>query len=517
MKRLRKIVILAMVIIFSLPIVACSKKESEDKTLTIGAGRDFVEGSGKVNYLHKTTNVWESLIALDEDMNPIPELAEKMEVSNDGLTWIITLKEDVKFHDNTELNAEIAKANLERTYHFSPKEKKVVEEYKNSDMGEIEEITVVNDYKLEVKHKSPVPDFDSRLAYTNGQMFSLASFNEDGQINTPIGSGPFKYDNYDEANLVLTLTRFDGYRKGEPKLSKVIFKSIPDADTRLAALKSGEIDAISDVGAIIPTQAKSIKEDENLELKEKQVSTNHYLNVNMNEGKIFSNNNLRTALSLAIDRETIVKELLEGYGLPAKSTITTLSKTWQKDVGYEYDIEKSKQLAKEALGDTRGSAVIVLNSSLIGRWPYQDVAVFMKAKLEEIGIDASIEIVDSATWSDRMKKGDYDITISPYTITTGEPNFFFEPHMASYGSNNKGRSYGYKNQKVDDLIKSASCEMDINKRKDYYNELQTIAKEEGPVIPIWHDITLYAINKKVQKFELDLTFWPDLYKVDIKE
>lgn len=503
--------------------VVADKEEVEEvendgeKILTIAAGRDFYQGPTKLSYLHKTTNVWESLMKLDEDMNPEVELAESMRVSEDGLTWTIVLPKGIKFHDGTELTAEVAKINLERTYHFSPKEKKSVPEYKNiDDMGDIQTIKVVDDYTLQVTHTQPVPDFDSRLAYTNGQMFSLASFNEDGQIETPYGSGPVKFESYDAENMIITLSAFEDYRKGDIKLDGVIFKNIKDADTRLAALKSGEIDVIADVGAIMPAQAKAIETEEELVLKEKQVSTNHYFYLNRNEGKAFASNQLREAFSLSIPRDIIVETLLEGYGAPATSVITDLAKTWYKDVGYTYDVEAAKTIIeKELLGDTQ-ELVILLNSSFLGRWPYQDTALLMLSQLEAIGLKGRIETVDSPTWADKLAKGEYDITLAPYTITTGEPNFFFGPHMSTTGSLNKGRSYGYSNTAVDELIEKASYELDLNNRANYYHELQDIAKTEGPLIPIWYDVAAYAMDKDVTGFELDVTFWPDLFEVDME-
>ncbi|MCO5385279.1 MAG: hypothetical protein NHB14_05350 [Desulfosporosinus sp.] len=87
--------------------------------------------------------------------------------------------------------------------------------------------------------------------------------------------------------------------------------------------------------------------------------------------------------------------------------------------------------------------------------------------------------------------------------------------MLSTGDLNKNRSYGYKNNEADKLISQAAVEKDAGKRRQLYLELQKIAAEQGPLTPIYHDITLYACNIKVKNFELDASFKPDLAKVEI--
>lgn len=493
-------------------------KEKTEKVLTIGAGRTFWYGPTKMNYMHKSTNVWESLVTLDENMNPVPDLAKEIGVSEDGLTWKIVLHEGIKFHDGSELTAEVAKANLKRVYHFSSKEKKCVKDYKNIvSMGEIEEIKVNSDYELEVKHKKPIPDFDARLAYYNGEMFSMASFNEDGQVVKPIGTGVVKFDSYDEKTEVLTLTKFDEYRNGAANVDKVIFKSIPDADTRLSALRSGEIDAIADVGSILPAQAQIIEGDSNLELQDQAVGTNHYIFMNMSEGNTFSNPVVREALSLLVDRKLILETILEGHGTAAGSVVTNNSKKFFSNVGYEHNSEKAKELIDKNSSSIEKPVKILLSSSLIGRWPYKDVMVLLQGELKKVGIESEIEIVDAPTWSEKMSKGEYDLTMGPDTVSTAEPLEFFNRHMAKDGDTNVSRMYGYENKRVDELLSLVANETNEAKRVEYYKELQEIAKTEGPMIPVWHDSALFATNKKVKNFTLDLNFWPDLHKVVIEE
>ena len=492
--------------------------ESGPKSITVAAGRTFWQGSTTNIYLHGSTNVWESLVMIDGDMNATMQLAESVSVSSDGLTWTIKLKDNVKFHDGSVLNAETAIFNLDRRYHYNSAIKGYDAEYaKSSEYGKIVDMSVVDDLTFTVTHESAIPDFDLLLSYEASAMFAMSSFDDEKAIQNPIGTGPYKYEAYDESQQILTLSRFDDYRLGTPNLDEVKFQNIADATARLAALKSGAIDVISDVGGIMPQQAAEVLADENLALAERQVSTVHYICMNTSEGKLFNNKDLRNALSMSVDQESIVNDLLLGYGAEAVSVLTDLSTDWTVDCGYNFDPEAAKTLKENAVGTETQNAVIVISSALTGRWPYQDVALMLQAQLAEIGIAATIETLDAATWGERLKNGDYDISIHPFTVSAGEPNFFFTRNIRTGGSNNVARGYGISNPELDELMVKVAVEPDKAVRQEIYAQMQQIVKEQDYIIPAWYDVTIYAMNKRVQNFEIDVIFCPNMFAVDVIE
>jgi peptide/nickel transport system substrate-binding protein len=452
----------------------------------------------------------------DDDMEPIMHLAESVTPSADGLTWTITIRRGVKFHDGSDFTAEVAAYNLERLYRWNSATRAFDPEFARAGpFGAITGFNVISDYVFTVTHAAPIPDFDARLSLENSAMFAMASFDgEDRVIRHPYGTGPFYYAEYDEPNQILRLENFAGYRLGVPNVDTIFFYNIPDASTRLAALQSGEIDVISDVGGIMPQQAAAVLADPNLILKERQVSTIHYVALNNNDGRLFSDVRMRNAISLSIDRNTIVDFLLLGYGVEAISVITDLSANWVVDCGYRFDPGEAKALV-DAAGGSGTEAVILVNSGLTGRWPYQDVAVMLQSQLVEIGINARIETADSATWTERMREGDYDITIHPFTVSAGEPNLFFVHNIASNGSNNISRNYGISNPEIDDLIARTAIEGNVAARRQNSAEIQRRVRANDYIIPVWYDVTLYAMNNRVINFNLDVLFCPDLFVVDI--
>lgn len=516
---MKKIIHITFFIGMMFLLVACGTKtstkldiddniEEAQQKLVIGVGRDFYEGPASPTYLHGSTNVWESLTYLNDQLEPVAELAESWDVLNDGRTWRFNLRHGVYFHDGTPFNAEVAAYNLNRILNH-PKKAGIELAY-----GNITDIKVVDEYTLEITHTVAMPEFPRMLSYYSSPMFSLASFDDNDDIIKPIGTGPFMFQEYikDEA---ITLVKNDKYWGDTPILDQVIFKFIADPNTRLAALQSGEVDALSDVGAVMPEHGSIIEEDDNLILKTKLVGTTHYLFFNKNN--LFKDNDLSLAVSHALDRQLLVDTVLEGYGIPGISVITPAAENWlNKEEGILYDMNNAKELAKQSLHGEEAKVKLLLHSGISSRWPYKAIAEIMQDQLKELNLEVNIEMVDAGEWAKRLKDGNYDITIGPFTLMTGDPNFFFSTHMFSEGELNKNRSYGYNNPEVDDLITKAAVERDDSKRREMYFKLQDIAQKEGPVVPIYHDVTLYAFNKKVNNFELDVSFKPSLGAVEIK-
>ena len=250
-------------------------------------------------------------------------------------------------------------------------------------------------------------------------------------------------------------------------------------------------------------------------MQDRLVSTVHSLYLNTTEGRLFSDVNMRRALSASVDRDTIVNGLIQGYGEAAISMLTSAGPTWVTDCGYTFDPATAQSYKEAAVGADTPACTILLSSGMLGRWPYQDTAVMLQSQLKEIGIAAEIEIVDAATWSERLNAGDYDVTLSPFTVSAGEPNYFFVRNVQTGGSNNAARSYGISDPQIDALIEAVAVQPDRNQRIADYQELQRLVKDQEYIIPMWYDVTIYAMNNRVQNFNLDVTFCPDLFAVDV--
>ncbi len=506
-------VILLVLLVFSLFMPGCKNaarqavpESPKDDTslppqeLVIGIGRNFYEGPESAVFLHGSTGVWESLTYLSEDMLPKPQLALSLTPNQEATRWTVRLRPGVRFHDGTPLTAEVVKANVDR----------VLKNPKFDSYGtflKLEKAEVSGEMEIVFVFSQPEPAFPLKVNYHGFPVFSPASFDADGKITVPYGSGPFKYYDYikDEA---LILVRNEDYWGEKPRLEKVTFKPVPDPSTRLAALQAGEIDAIADVGGVLPVQAAIVEKDPGLELRSRLVTTTHYLLFN-NQKPPFNQTDLRRAVSLVLDRQLVVNELLAGYGEPADCFFTPLAREYVVRGLWQSDRQKAQVLAAGAGGQ---KVLLLVSSALANRWPYKPLAEILQAKLSELGLQVEIQMLEAGAWAEALKNGNYNLTLTPYTFMTGDPDFVFGRWLLSGGQMNISRGLGYSNAEVDRLTGAAAMESDPVKRKELYALLQEIVSKEVPMAPVFHDVTLYAYRKKVKDLTLDAYFRPSLEK-----
>lgn len=126
-------------------------------------------------------------------------------------------------------------------------------------------------------------------------------------------------------------------------------------------------------------------------------------------------------------------------------------------------------------------------------------------------------MMEAGAWSEALKSGNYHMSLSPYTLMTGDPDFYFGRWIYSDGQMNRARGVGYRSSEADRLVLNAARETDVAKRKALYGELQKLVAEDVPVVPLFNDVSLYAVRKEVKGLKLDPFFKPSLEKVWLSE
>ncbi len=472
--------------------------------ITIGIGRDLYYGGTDWHIVHGSLLIWEPLIYPDENMEPQPYLAESWEPNQDLTEWTFSLKDGITFQDGSPLTAQVAVENLMGIHeNYTP-------------LPTLDRMEVIDELTFKIILTDPTPALPDLLVFFESAMLSPGTRDQEG-VDTPIpyGTGPYQFvDTIDGEQIILE--RNEDYW-GEPALTRrVIYRYIPDATARLQALQSGEIDAIADVGSLIPSQGEIIEADPDLKLETVDVLTTHYLFFNTDQLP-FDDPRLRQAVSMAIDRQLIVDEAIYGYGVPGTSLITQLAEAWvNPEASPIYDLESAKALAESVLGDQRVEVIFVLNSGLANRWPYGEIAQIVQFELADLGIDVQIQTVEGGTWNDMLANDQYQISMRPYTMSSGDPDDFMTYWARPDGIFNKNYSISYQNDQIQSLVDQAVSEIDPDTRKDLYDQIQALLIEDVPFTPIYHEATLYAMQKDVYDLTLDALFRPTLdimYKV----
>lgn len=483
-------------------VVATPAGGISDKELILAAPRDLAPGVKDPYFTSSLLQVWESLVTVDEDWMPAPQLAESWRVSDDGLTWTFVLRQDVRFSDGTPFTADVVIANVERNLKSSPKQSPFYSFDATTAYGDFNRVAKVDEYTVQFIHNTPQPTFPAQIATYFSAMFAPSSFDEAGDFKEfPIGSGPFMVvEHVPEQYVVLQAN--PQYRGAAPRSRQVRIRVIPDGNTRASALRAGEVHGVIDLSAIQPALAQSLIATGEFVQSTALNTIMHYIFVN-GVTEPWSDVRLRQAISLAIDRQYIVDTIWQGYGAPAGSIISPIARYWHDPaIQLPYDPEQAVALAKEVLGDQRLSATILVPSFLTTGDPYKPYAEYLQAALKPLGIDAEIQILEYATVREMAAAGDYQLAIRRQGLWSSEPASFFDNYMGCERGQNLDWSLNFCDEEVESMLTELQQTFDLTKRQTAHYRLQAIAAERLPVIPVLYEQGLIVFHRDVEGYRL---------------
>ncbi|UKS60614.1 ABC transporter substrate-binding protein [Bacillus toyonensis] len=461
-----------------------------------------------------TSVIFASLVSTDKQGKPIPELAEKWDVSSDQLTYTFHLRKDLKFSDGSPLTADDVAFTLtllhDKAYEgeidISQYAVKGGKEYKEGKATSIEGIQVVDPQTIKITTEK----VNSQAIFVlGGTVLSKAYYGKDYKQNTsldylkelygkPIAAGPYKFEKYIPGQEVRFVAN-ENYYAGKPKIPNFIYK-ITSGDTKLQLFQTGEVDYTGlGTGDEILEQAKGL-EFANIQIETAASFSYIYMN---NNKPYLKDKKVRQALIYGLDRKKYVDTALKGYGTVANVPIhpTSWAYTEEEVNKYEYDKEKAKKLLDEA-GWKVGSDGVrekdgqKLKLSYFGPSSAKDSDLLIpiaKENYKEIGVEFNPEFMDFNTMLSKVNKGDYDLA-SVSTPITSDPS----ETAGEYLSGVNDKSLGYKNAKVDELIKKGIETVDIEKRKPIYKELYKELSDDPPVILLNYRRTITGYNGNIK-------------------
>ncbi len=488
-----------LISLFSIMIPAAYAHAESEKEVVLAAPRDVAPGENDFYYTSVICHVWEPLVAVDEDWNPVAGLATSWEMSEDGTEWVFQLREGVRFHDGEAFNADAVLANFDRYQNASPGKSKFYTFRMGRFYPDFEKIEKLDDYTVKLTFTKASPTLIYYMTNFGSPMFSPKSFDDEGKfVDTAAGTGPFKVIEH-VLDQYVVLERFDDYYGDKAQTTRVRIKVIPDGNTRFSALRSEEILGVLDLGAMQPNLAKELEKEERFEVSVEKSSIIHYLAPNGTKFP-FNDVRMRQAVSLIIDRQLIINEFYAGYPAPA-AHILNYASPFYHELPVLYDPEKAKALAKEVLGDAHHSIDLIMPSSFVKKYPYKEQGEYIQAVLSELGLDATIKIMEFGALSDAMKKGNYDLCMRIQGLPNGEPYSILNSFMRSDSGQNKSYSLGYSNLKTDELLDTLAQTLKVEERAKLYTQLQEISAQELPFIPLFNDVALLVYNTKITDYQ----------------
>jgi len=446
----------------------------------------------------------DTLITKDLQGNAIPALARSWTVSGDGLTWTFQLRNDVKFHDGTPLNALAVKASIERA--LAPETKSPIA---GSLFGPVASVQATGDFTVVIKLKEPFAPFLDNLTDPRAMIVSPQAVRDLGDRfgRSPMGTGPFKFQEWRSADRII-FARNPDYRwapsyahAGPPFVDRLVMRIMPESAAQVAAFERGELSVLG----VPPTDVRRLQATNKYPIfsfLRKGVGLFMEFNVTKEP---FSDPRVRRALNYAIEKKSVLQIGLEGLGEVAYGPLPpSIWGYWEgiKDYAPKYDPAKAKALLAEAGWQVGPSGMLskdgrplsfVLYTAPIDTWTRS--AQIVQAQLRAFGISMEIQTFEFGTLLSKLKAGEHPAEFMGYTYTSPDiVQIWF--HSSNIGT---GLTLShYKDPQLDGLIEASRRETDQGKRLAIYRDIQKYVVDQALWVPLWNNMTYTAVQPNVQ-------------------
>ncbi|MDF2949194.1 MAG: hypothetical protein K0R07_1222 [Sedimentibacter sp.] len=494
-----KLLLLIIAVLMMFSITACQQENTPDdaapiKTdLTMGYTTE-PEGldphrTAAASTFAITNNIYDTLVGVTSDWEIVPRLAKEWDISENGMEITFKLRDDVKFHNGRDMKA--------KDIEFSIKRLKDVESPRARDYANIKDIEVVDDYTIKFTTEKLDVELLKSFAYP---WAAIVPEEAAADLKTkPVGTGAFTLKEWIPQQQ-LVLQRNDNYYGDKAKLETVKLVLLPDATSMLAGFQAGDLDIIPLTG----DQVTVVEGNAEYKVISEPMNAVQIMSINTNH-EILSNEKVRQAMAMAINKKEVIDASMFGYGDQIGSHLPPTSPDYfdTNDI-IEYNPDKAKELLKEA-GYENGFDI---NMSLPKNYQlHVDGGQVIADQLSKIGINVNIEIIEWGTWlSDVYGAKKFDTTVVGHT---GRLDSF--AFLSRYYSNSNDY-ISLKTGEVDELLDRAQQELDADKRTEIYKEIQEILANKLPAIYLQTPRTILALQKNVDGMEI---FPIDFY--DFKE
>jgi peptide/nickel transport system substrate-binding protein len=429
------------------------------------------------------SNIYDPLISRDHDLKIVNRLATDFK-NTSPTKWRFELRKGVTFHNGEPFNAEAVKFSFERIY---------AAESKSPQKGwfnTIDRVEVVNDHAVDIVTKKPDPILPARL--TLFFMVPPKYIKEVGNVKfnlSPVGTGPFKFVKWVRDDQV-ALERNEKYWDGAPGIKDLIFRAMPETQSRLAALQTGEIDIATNVP---PDLAENLKGKESFAFKSTLSSRVLFLQLCTNKESPLLKQKVRQAINYAIDRDSIIKNILKGYGEKIPSLVPKLIFGYDPNLKpYPYDPQMAKKLLAEA-GYPNGLEINMDGPS--GRYMRdKEVCQAITGQLEQVGIKVNLKIIEWGTYISNVTSHKTNpIYLMGWSLPSLDPDqwLWVNTHTDEPFSQNS-------DPELDKMLEEARYEIDVTKREKLYHKINAYVHEQAYLAVLYEQRDLVGVSNRIE-------------------
>ncbi len=426
-----------------------------------------------------TEKLMNRLVRPDLEGKPSPDLAVSWSANSDATEWTFKLRQSVKFHDGTDFDANDVLYTLGRVQ--DPE----LDSPARSTIKMVEKIEAVDSHTVRMKLSAPYADLPLQLMDYRLRMIPEGS--GDKIATSGIGTGPFKLEKFDAAGVTVLSANKD-YWEGPPGVARMEIIGIPDAQARVQALLSGQLDLERGI-----TQQQRVLFENSDRYKLQDIPTGNWRGIVFRtDVEPFTNPKVRKAVRIAADRKAMLELVLGGGGVASCDTPVAPTDQYRLKMNCPQDIEGAKRLLKDA-GHADGLSFDIHVSSLEPSWV--TIAEAYQQQVAPAGIKANIVLVPTdGYWKDVWRK-------KPVVMTRWNQRPADQIlHEAYLGGAPWNESY-LNDPKFDALLAAARRELDFDKRHSLYLDAQKYLFEQGGTLIPYHVNRLVATTARVNNLD----------------
>jgi len=436
-----------------------------------------------------STQLWDSLVWVNEEGEIEPALAESYEISEDGTEYTFHLRDDVVFHNGEPFNADSVVLTWERGvdagYEYSYY------------MERADSVEKIDDYTVKVT--TPEPDaLFLRLMADYWAMIPPQYYEEVGEeafLESPVGTGPFMFVEWVKGDHITMEANPNYWREGQPKVETLIFRPIPESATRVAAIQTGEVDV---VGRLSAEEAQSLEGADNVEVISYPSTRIYYIafnNLTTGIGQPTEDPLVRQAMNYAVDVDAIVDALFDGHGQRASGYVADGEMGFGAVDPFPYDPDKARELLAEA-GYPDGFEMDFACPS--GAYIFfEQVCEAVQGYLSDVGIETNLDIMESGQyWDQEAAKELPPLFGDSWSSPLGEA---YNRLIGALGGWDASYS-AWSDPVIDDYLTQIEQTIDFEERAKLYEDLQVYMQENPPFIYLYQLMTFEAKNTRVQDY-----------------
>ncbi len=434
--------------------------------------------------------LFDDLLTRDQHLNVQPWLAERWEIP-DPLTYVFHLRRGVKFHDGRGLTSRDVKWTFDSL--LSGK----VRSTKSAAYRYVDHIDAPDDYTVVFHLKEP---FATLLWNLSGPAMGIVPYGSGSEMTQrPIGSGPFRFVSAQQDQDVV-IERNPDYWGQKAYLDHVRFAVVPDTTTRALELRKGSADV--EINALTSDMILALQHEPNLAVLRGPGTVLAYVGFNLRD-PILKDVRVRQAVAYAIDRRPLIHYLWRDFARPADSILPPESWAYDGEVPkYDFNLEKARSLLDAAGYRENNGVRFHLTMKTSTEESSRLMAAVFQQQLRDVGIVLDIRTFEFATFFSDVTRGAFQMYSLRWIGGNEDPDIFeyvfdsdkFPPHGANRGY--------YANPKLDVLIAAARTQLDPEKRKLLYAQIQETLAHDLPYINLWYFDNVLVHNKRVKDLEL---------------